>query len=131
MEDLVQDGLITLYMEANNVEEYLQSARQTRVVQRTSSIPGATDPLDLTPMQEGHAHIGEEAVFGGEGEVGGESVQRAEGQQRKAAYQPCTIPQRRDCTSIPHPAEGEGEGEGEEPSAATTEEVSGQEVLHH
>ena len=36
IEDLVQDGLITLYMEANNVEEYLQTAR-TRTRRLTSS----------------------------------------------------------------------------------------------
>lgn len=36
--DLVQDGLITLYMEANNVEEYLQSARtRTRHLTISSS----------------------------------------------------------------------------------------------
>ncbi len=29
VEDLVQDGLITLYMEVNNVEDYLKSARET------------------------------------------------------------------------------------------------------
>ncbi len=29
IEDLVQDGLITLYMEVNNVEDYLKSARET------------------------------------------------------------------------------------------------------
>ena len=125
MEDLVQDGLITLYMEANNVEEYLQSARQTRVVQRSSSIPSATDPLDLTPVQEGPAHIGEEPVFNEEGEVGVEVVGDVNlhrgGAIRRAAYQPCTIPQRRDCTNVTLPADGEGEEEGEEPVASTTE----------
>lgn len=36
--DLVQDGLITLYMEANNVEDYLQTARRrTRHLTSSSS----------------------------------------------------------------------------------------------
>lgn len=125
VEDLVQDGLITLYMEANHVEEYLQSARNTRVIQRSSSIPSAVDPLDLTPMQEGPAHLAEEGVFNGEGAEGGVEGGEARLQRvgaRRIAYQPCTIPQRRDCTSVPHP-EGEGEGEG---LAAPAAEVSQQ-----
>jgi len=38
IEDLVQDGLIILYMEANHVEEYLQSARETRVTRQASTV---------------------------------------------------------------------------------------------
>lgn len=38
IKDLVHDGLITLYMEANNVEDYLQSARRrTRHLTSSSS----------------------------------------------------------------------------------------------
>ena len=132
VEDLVQDGLITLYMEANHVEEYLQSARQTRIVQRSSSIQSATEPFDLTPVQEDPTHMGEEPVFNGEvaEEVGGGvemgEVRLQRAGARRIAYQPCTIPQRRDCTNIPHP---EGEGEEEGPPAPTAE-VS-QQVLRY
>ena len=45
IEELVQDGLITLYMEANNVEDYLQSARRrTRRFTTSSSSSYASIP---------------------------------------------------------------------------------------
>lgn len=50
VEDLVQDGLFTLYMQANNVEEYLQSARNTHVTQDT--IPQTQD-FTSVPHPEG------------------------------------------------------------------------------
>ena len=39
IDDLVADGLITLYMEANNVEEYLQTARRKK---STNTMPTAS-----------------------------------------------------------------------------------------
>lgn len=50
IEDLVQDGLITLYMEANNVEDYLQSARtRTRRLTASSSSSYASLPAISYP----------------------------------------------------------------------------------
>lgn len=40
MEDLVTDGLITLYMEDHNVEEYLRTARESTEVRRSMIVPG-------------------------------------------------------------------------------------------
>ena len=40
MEDLVTDGLITLYMEDHNVEEYLRTARESTEVRRSIIVPG-------------------------------------------------------------------------------------------
>lgn len=126
VEDLVQDGLITLYMEANHVEEYLQSARQTRVVRQ--SVSSNTDPLDMTPVQLGPAPIEEESVFNGDvlsEEV--EDLSLRQSRTRRQVYQPCTIPQRRDCTNVQLHVEGEGEGGegGEEKQAEhTRREVS-------
>jgi hypothetical protein len=49
IEDLVQDGLITLYMEANNVEEYLQTARRRtrRLTTSSSSSYSSLPPITL------------------------------------------------------------------------------------
>lgn len=105
VEDLVQDGLITLYMEANNVEEYLQSARQTRIHQ--TSISSNTDPLDMTPIQLGPAHIAESPVFAGDVLSGEVKELSLRGSRRRQLYQPCTIPQRRDCTNVQLHMEGE------------------------
>lgn len=112
-------------MEANHVEEYLQSARETRLT-RQASMPGTTEvPLmspDLTPMQENHPHVGEgeDPVFreGDElseamedlnvarkGEEGGVEGNVKPGRHRKI-YQPCTIPLRRDCTNLLLPEAG-------------------------
>lgn len=44
MEDLVADGLITLHMEANNVDEYLQSARESTKT-RQSLLPNQLEPI--------------------------------------------------------------------------------------
>ena len=112
-------------MEANNVEEYLQSARQTRIVQRSSSTRSATDPVD-----ESSAHVGEESVFNGEAEVGSEVVEDVSaqkgGQQRRVAYQPCTIPQRRDNISLP----AQGEGQASPASSSSSSEVSHKGLRH-
>lgn len=133
VEDLVQDGLITLYMEANDVEQYLQSARQTRII-RQSSISN-TDPLDMTPVQLGPAHIAEEPVFNCDtlsGEV--EDLSLRGNRARRQVYQPCTIPQRRDCTNMQLDVEGEvlvvesstgEEEEREKPAELVKREVRG------
>lgn len=117
VEDLVQDGLITLYMEANNVEEYLQSARQTRIVHQTS-ISSSTDPFELAPVQMVPTSVAESPVFTGDvlsGEVEDLSIQGS--RARRTNYQPCTIPQRRDRTNMQlhmegevHVVEGQGAG---------------------
>ena len=129
MEDLVQDGLITLYMEANNVEEYLQSARQTRLVHQPSFNSTRSDPIDLSAVPEEHAHLGEEPVFNEEevaaalGELGVH-----QGRPRRSVYHPCTIPQQRDKTNVQGegPAEGEGlRGEEKPLPSKLSEEVCG------
>ena len=45
IEDLVADGLITLYMEENNVEEYLRTARETTEVRRSLYLPNKLEPI--------------------------------------------------------------------------------------
>ena len=52
IEDLVQDGLITLYMEANNVEEYLQTAR--RRTRRFTSSSSSYASLPSTSLPRPH-----------------------------------------------------------------------------
>lgn len=44
MEDLVADGLIALHMEANNVDEYLQTARESTKT-RQSLLPHQMEPI--------------------------------------------------------------------------------------
>lgn len=46
IDDLVADGLITLYMEANNVEEYLQSARRKKSLTAVVSTPSTVNMLE-------------------------------------------------------------------------------------
>ena len=93
------------------MEEYLQSARQTRLVHQPSF-----NNKDLV-SPGGHAHLGggEESVFN-EGELGVPlselSVQPP--RSRRPLYQPCTIPQQRDRTRVQGEEGEEGEGEGEE-----------------
>ena len=54
--DLVQDGLITLYMEANNVEEYLQTARRrTRHLTASSSSSYTSNTSTSLPRPHPHA----------------------------------------------------------------------------
>lgn len=63
IEDLVQDGLITLYMEANNVEDYLQSARRrTRHLTSSStssycSLPSTTSTALPRPHPQASAMV--------------------------------------------------------------------------
>lgn len=124
VEDLVQDGLITLYMEANDVEEYLQSARQTRII-RQSSISNA-DALHMAPLHP--AQVPEEPMANGDAlsrEV--EDLSLHGHRARRQAYQPCTIPQRRDCTNVQLHVEGEvhvvEEAELEKPAELARREV--------
>ncbi len=104
VEDLVQDGLITLYMEANNVEEYLQSARETRSMRRRMPTPPDSTNLDRSPTdaQPVRHSSSDEAVYSEES--GGISPPEASPQATpptppprpaKPSYQPCTIPHQR------------------------------------
>ena len=64
IEDLVQDGLITLYMEANNVEEYLQSARsRTRRLTTSSSSSYASLPAISLPRPHPQASLKPEPLL--------------------------------------------------------------------
>ena len=92
----MQDGLITLYMEANNVEEYLKSARQTRLDHKPSIRSTRDDPFD--PSSD-HTLTGEESVLNGD-ELGTqmEELSMQQTRPRRPVYQPCTIPQQRDRT---------------------------------
>ena len=119
----MQDGLIVLHMEANHVEAYLQSARDTQLSKR-ASLPenNVVKPL-LPSMQENYAHLGEKdapvlrvddelikiskEVDEEEEETLAEEGGRS-GPSRRQIYQPCTIPLRRDCTNLLH-VETEGE----------------------
>lgn len=63
IEDLVQDGLITLYMEANNVEDYLQSARRrtrhlTSSTSSYCSLPSTTSTALPRPHPQASAMAG-------------------------------------------------------------------------
>ncbi len=105
MEDLVQDGLITLYMEANNVEEYLQSARETRSIRRRMPTPPDTSTLDRSPTEATPVRhsSSDEAVYSeeGEGTTPPETSPKANlptppaRPSKPSSYQPCTIPQKR------------------------------------
>lgn len=80
IEDLVQDGLITLYMEANNVDLYLKSARESRSVHRGDQPPAMPIP---EPKDQG--------------ESTGHSPPAAGGKvAKKNGYSPCTVPVKRD-----------------------------------
>lgn len=62
IEDLVQDGLITLYMEANNVEDYLQSARRrtrhlTSSTSSYCSLPSTTSTALPRPHPQASAMV--------------------------------------------------------------------------
>ena len=90
IEDLVQDGLITLYMEANHVEDYLKSARDSRSLRRVVGVG-----------QDTSASNG--AVFSEES-IGGDvppPVPSRGVSQRKLPYQPCTFPHRKDTINVP------------------------------
>lgn len=100
MEDLVQDGLITLYMEANNVEEYLQSARETRSMKRRMPTPPDATNLDR-PLPEApptHRGSGDEAEESrGMSPPPRDTPPTPPPRPAKPtmSYQPCTIPQKR------------------------------------
>ena len=92
IEDLVQDGLITLYMEANHVEDYLKSARESRSLQR------------VVAMGQDTSSASNEAVFSEEniGDLPPPVPSRGVS-QRKLPYQPCTFPHRKDTINVPAP----------------------------
>ena len=54
--DLVADGVITLYMEANNVEEYLKSAREYTNLRKVSCISGPAVELAVDPERDEGVH---------------------------------------------------------------------------
>lgn len=91
-------------MEANNVEDYLQSARQIRTVHHPSITSATTEPLDM--VHKAPQADEEDPVFNGDLEV---EVPVSRG--RRPVYHPCTIPQQRDQTKV------QLEQEGEEPIA--------------
>ena len=78
-------------MEANNVEEYLRSARATRTT-HTSSV-GAPDPPTLDPIQETASD--EQPVFFEDNSAGVPAKSPSDCMPRKPPYYPCTTaPQR-------------------------------------
>ena len=93
IEDLVQDGLITLYMEANHVEDYLKSARESRSLRR------------VVAMGQDTSSASNEAVFSEEniGDLPPPVPSRGVS-QRKLPYQPCTFPHRKDTINVPAPS---------------------------
>ena len=123
IEDLVQDGLITLYMENNNVEEYLQSARETRIGHYLSNV-GTCDPSPRKevplPNREKEPNVGD--LMSGELEEmtvqdSYQSSSLRSSSNRRPVYQPCTIPHKRDCTTIQPSVEGEGFNEEQKTSS--------------
>ena len=54
--DLVADGLITLYMEANNVEEYLKSARECTNLRKVSVLSGPAIELAIDLERDEGVH---------------------------------------------------------------------------
>jgi len=102
IEDLVQDGLITLYMEANNVEDYLQTARETRSLRRIGTVGQGTSAGTV------HHSSSDEAVFSEESGEGGTPPHTpgrttTSHSQRKLPYQPGKFPHHRDSTRGPGP----------------------------
>ena len=85
IEDLVQDGLITLYMEANNVDLYLKSARESRSVHHAEQ----PAPPPYTPA-------GEEGSSEGTGDYQSFPLLGGKGMGKRCGYSPCTIPVKRD-----------------------------------
>ena len=99
IEDLVQDGLITLHMEANNVEEYLRSARETRLTHSTSLGAPPADPPNLSPIHE--TTPAEHPVFFDNEPEELSSRSSSDCMPRKPPYYPCTIPQRHSSVNSP------------------------------
>ena len=104
IEDLVQDGLITLYMEANNVDLYLKSARESRSGHRGDQPPPTSSSPAPTSQTECE-HSGEPADSQSP-PVPGVKV------GKKNGYSPCTIPVKRDSVIL-----------GEVPSVAPSDEL--------
>lgn len=53
---MVADGVITLYMEANNVEEYLKSAREYTNLRKVSTLSGPAIELAVDPEKDEGVH---------------------------------------------------------------------------
>ena len=84
-------------MEANNVEEYLRSARETRLTHSTSL--SAPDPPNLDPIQE--TTPADHPVFFDEEPEELSSRSSSDCMPRKPPYYPCTIPQRHSSINSP------------------------------
>ena len=84
-------------MEANNVEEYLRSARETRLTHSTNLGGPPPDPPNLDPIQE--TPPTEHPVFFGSEELSSRSS--SDCMPRKPPYYPCTIPQRHSSVNSP------------------------------
>ena len=84
-------------MEANNVEEYLRSARETRLTHSTNLGAPPPDPPNLDPIQE--TSPVEHPVFFEPEELSSRSS--SDCMPRKPPYYPCTIPQRHSSVNSP------------------------------
>lgn len=81
-------------MEANHVEDYLKSARESRSLRRVVS------------MAQDTSSTNNEAMFNEES-IGGDvppPIPTRGVSQRKLPYQPCTFPQRKDNICVPVPS---------------------------
>lgn len=81
-------------MEANHVEDYLKSARESRSLHRVVS------------MAQNTSSTNNEAMFNEES-IGGDvppPIPTRGVSQRKLPYQPCTFPQRKDNICVPAPS---------------------------
>ena len=109
-------------MEANNVEEYLKSARETRIVRHYASV---SSHAGLSTIQELSI---DEPVFE---ETGHPAKNRQDCMPRKPLYYPCTIPQCRDSVNSPPSVGGVAGGvvREEEPSLLSEEEATTKKLL--
>ena len=104
IEDLVQDGLITLYMEANNVEDYLQSARETVRQPLPHKVTTTTAPTQTTGQLDQIPELSDEAIFTDESNEGlspppmPRDGSKVKSNARRPPYHPCTMPLQRDST---------------------------------
>ena len=85
-------------MEANNVEEYLRSARETRLTHSTN-LGAPSDPPNLDPIQE--TTLPEHPVFFDDEPEELSSRSSSDCMPRKPPYYPCTIPQRHSSVNSP------------------------------
>ena len=92
---MVEDGLITLYMEFNNVEEYLRSAREREVTQRRTSVTSPLKPLS-TIAANGPVFEEDEEL---EELSSAPAASSRDCMPRQPPYYPPSIPQLRDSTN--------------------------------